>query len=125
MSAERLFKWQRWIDDIGEDLFELWFDEIRWRQLHELARDNASLAGAHVDDFIGWIDGLYLQAAAVGVRRQSEVRNDSISIGRLLREVAEDPAALLAAPLYAAVCQGHASISVGVSPSEHDIALAA
>lgn len=101
MADDRLSKWTRWIDDIAEDLFDLWYDEIRWRQLHEVAEDNPEIPNA--DDFVGWVDGLYLQAVAMRVRRQSEVRKGSISLGRLLAEVADDPNTMRMAPWYPAV----------------------
>lgn len=123
MNAQRLSKWERWLDDVAADLFELWYDGTRWRQLHELAQDNPAIPNAY--DFLGWVDVLYLQAAALGVRRQAEIRGDSISLARLLNEVAHDPAVLLNAPFHFAVCHGHESIAFTITPSAEDVARAA
>ncbi len=123
MNVQRLSKWERWLDDVAADLFELWYDETRWRQLHELAQDNPAIPNAY--DFLGWVDVLYLQAAALGVRRQAEIRDDSISLARLLNEVAHDPAVLLNAPFHFSVCHGHESIAFTITPSVEDVARAA
>jgi hypothetical protein len=121
VADDRLTKWTRWIDDVTEDLYDLWYDEVRWRQLHEVANDNAGIPNA--EDFLVWIDNLYLQAVALGVRRQSEVRNDSISLGRLLDEVAKYPATMQTAPWYPAIVAGsvlpadvgHAELAIAAS----------
>ena len=115
VAGDRLSKWTRWIDDIAEDLFGLWYDEIRWRQLHEIAHADEKIPNA--GDLVGWIDELFLQAVALGVRRQSEVRKDSISLGRLLAEVAADPDTMQTAPWYAAIV-GPSLPVVDIGPAE-------
>src|SRR5947208_5067796 len=98
---DRLSKWVRWLDDISDDILPMWFDEIRWRQLHEMAQDHGHIDGA--EDFLGWFDGLYVQSMAVGIRRQAEVKPDSISLARLVTEVRDDPAVALASPWGAVI----------------------
>lgn len=57
------------------------------------ARKNATLQS--------WLNQNYIRAQGLGVRRQTDIRNDVISLGRLLQQVARHPQALSRDRFYA------------------------
>lgn len=90
-------RWQGWVRQIEDDVFNLWFDDNRYHQLQEIAPGEAH------EDFIGWVGGVVLDSLALGVRRQADLRTDCITLARLASDVAEQPNAFLSAPWFIAL----------------------
>ena len=79
-------KWVRWLEAISHDLLRLHYDRAMWTQMRE-----ALLAASRELDFLAHYSRIYAEAQALGIRRQVEVRTDSISLMRLLKEIINRP----------------------------------
>lgn len=106
MAAKRSVKpnptWNRWADWLGRDprpgtIYKDVVDMMAARQIWEgfnaivgRAPDQARKYGT----FHSWFHASYLRSQGLAIRRQVEVRNDVVSLGRLLDRIAKAPRVL-------------------------------
>lgn len=91
--------WSKWVEWLGKDpkpgtIYKDVVDMLAARQLWEsfqaivgVAPDHAKKYGA----FHSWFNGSYIRSQGLAVRRQVEVREDVVSLGRLLDRIAKSP----------------------------------
>lgn len=84
---QRLAKWERWLHLITGEVCELVYGRHVWFGLGEIIEANADLPKEH--DLYGTLGYWYANSMAVGVRRHVEIRDDAVSLARLLREIIE------------------------------------
>lgn len=85
-------RWLEWLERISADIHRLYDDRERMRGLLEVLGANPAIPNPGF--FVNWVIRLYVQAVVMGVRRQSENRRDSISLGRLLDGIVAHPESL-------------------------------
>lgn len=92
MTDSRIAKWQRWLDDrIRPDLVTVHAYRDTFTELVRIAAENEQLPDSYFWDFLR---GTYAASQAVAVRRQADVDPRTITLGRLLAEIASDAARL-------------------------------
>jgi hypothetical protein len=88
MDATRR-KWETWLERIGEDLLDLAVCTHIYRELTKIVVNNPDL---QVPSTYWYFQHLtYEHYAVAAVRRQVKDKDDSISLARLLRELANQP----------------------------------
>lgn len=89
-AKQRIEKWRRWIDVIQEDLGRLLLRRTLFKDLVKMRDENPRLK-EHGDAFFGFLTELFVDSVVIGIRRQLKDHRDSISLARLLREIADNP----------------------------------
>ena len=88
MADSQIAKWQRWLDDrIRPDLVTVHAHRDAFNELVRVAAENEQLPDSYFWDFLR---DIYAASQAVAVRRQADVDPRTITLGRLLCEVAGD-----------------------------------
>jgi predicted nucleic acid-binding protein len=87
-------KWEEWLERIGADLLDLAVCTHVYQELIRIVLVNPSLRGVR-SSYWHFLSLTYTDYAVAAVRRQVKDQGDSISLARLLRELAEHPAAAL------------------------------
>jgi AbiU2 len=80
-------KWERWFDQIDNDICDLLTNQIMFNQFVEVVRANNELA---TSPFIEMIWNCYAQTALIGIRRQAEIDSRVVSLGTLLSEITQN-----------------------------------
>jgi hypothetical protein len=75
-----------WLHVIFRDVQDLLLDDHVFWELQEVVRRNPQFSTAS-GLFTRWIASAFVQATAVGVRRQAKANGDSVSLRRFLQEV--------------------------------------
>jgi len=90
-EKERRRRLEDWLEVVKSDVQDLLLDEYLFWQLQEVINTNPSFAKAS-GLFTQWMASSFIQATAVGVRRQAKAGADSVSLKRFLHEVRDYPA---------------------------------
>lgn len=88
----RWSKWDRWMEAIRDDLRHLCTWRMVFLRAVEILEANPRLQGGDV--FGEFLKVSYASTAAMGIRRQVKIDEQSISMMRLLSEIAAHPASL-------------------------------
>ena len=92
VTDSKIAKWQRWLDErIRPDLVTIYSYRDTFNELVRIAAENQRLPDSYFWDFLR---GTYAVSQAVAVRRQADVDPRTITLGRLLTEVACDASRL-------------------------------
>ena len=82
-------KWCRWHGQIKDRISgELFFDRFTFREIQRIIADNGNLPGSHVFDFFA---RTFVRSQVVAVRAEVDVRDDVVTLGRLLTELRDHP----------------------------------
>jgi hypothetical protein len=81
--------WRRGLIKLVNDTSDLYWRLQIYVELVEIVRANRAVVRPPV--FFHWLHDNYVIAICLGIRRMCEVGSDSISLGRLLREIALRP----------------------------------
>ena len=89
-TDEQLLKLKDWIERIRGEITKLFFhDHVFW-EVQDIIRTNPRLEQSK-SYFYEWMGDAFVYSAAMFVRRQIDMRRDSISLLRLLRELSRNP----------------------------------
>jgi hypothetical protein len=89
-DEERLKRALGWLDTIAADVVELLINNYVFGELQKIIRVNQKLQQSE-SIFFEWMGSVFAHSAAVGVRRQAAVNDQSISLRRLLVELQKYP----------------------------------
>jgi hypothetical protein len=89
-STERRARLIQWLEIIFNDVQDLLLDNHIFWELQEIVRKNPRFKEAP-GLFTQWMASAFVQATAVGVRRQAKASDDSVSLRRFLHEVQKYP----------------------------------
>ena len=103
-EGERRARLIGWLDAIERDVQDLLLDEYIFWAIQEMTRRNPQLTQAS-SLFKQWMASNFVQATAVGVRRQAKANDDSISLKKFLQEVERYPS-LVSRAHYVSFFQG-------------------
>src|SRR5207244_3447454 len=88
VTDSRIAKWQDWLNNrIRPDVVTVYAYRDTFNELIRIAADNEQLPDSYFWDFLR---GTYAASQAVAVRRQADVNPRTITLGRLLTEIASD-----------------------------------
>jgi hypothetical protein len=88
VSDSKIAKWQSWLDNrIRPDLVTVYAYRDTFNEVVRIAADNEQLPDSYFWDFLR---GTYATSLAVAVRRQADVDPRTITLARLLTEIASD-----------------------------------
>jgi HEPN superfamily AbiU2-like protein len=85
----RAARWVAWLDTIWNDVIPMMAARQIWRGYMHLIRANPPVETPGT--FHSWVTSNYARTQAIGIRRQTDVRTDVVSLGRLLPEVEQFP----------------------------------
>jgi hypothetical protein len=80
-------RWLDWLERIRSETFSLFLYRDLWNELGEMTKNAALPPSVIFDAFSTW----YAASQALAIRRQLDLRSDSISLRRLLTEMAKRP----------------------------------
>ena len=89
-DQERLKRVLAWLDIIAAEVVELLINNYAFWQVQEVIRANKELQHAE-SVFFEWMVSVFAHSAAVGVRRQAALDDQSVSLHRLLVELQKYP----------------------------------
>jgi hypothetical protein len=82
-------KWQKWFDIIYEEIQALSIYRDVYREVQKLIKANPKIQKP--SSFYDFLDIAYTAFAAMSIRRQIKIKNDSISFARLLSDMKKHP----------------------------------
>ena len=86
-------RWGEWLEGpIYQDIIGMVAARQIWQDFQDLVDEAQRNALRTFGTFNSWLSRSYAATQAVGLRRQAEVRNDVVSLGRLLDRMARYPA---------------------------------
>jgi hypothetical protein len=85
-------KWQSWMTEIGNDVLNLFESRRLFDAMTELFQRNE--AGLVPGTFWAWAARNWIWSTAMGVRRQTDTSDDTISLAALIDDIARHPAEL-------------------------------
>ena len=88
-KSQKLEKWLRWMETIHNEILALVEDANIFWEVQDIIRENPRIQKPNV--FYSYLARTYLSHALAGLRRQTELQKDSISLVRLLAEIAKNP----------------------------------
>ena len=89
MADSRIEKWRRWCAGrIRDDILTMHLHRHVFREVGEITRANGHLPASY---FFEYLRDTYATTQAIAIRRQGETGPRVCTLGRLLREVAEEP----------------------------------
>lgn len=94
----RFQKWFRWLDVIRDDVQTLYFYRYIFQEVVEIMNKNEQLDKQ--SPFFGFFVRIYGDSVVMGIRRQLKAQDDSISLARLLTEVAASPELVTRSDFY-------------------------
>ena len=87
---EKLQKWERWVDAIHDDMVRSANSRHIYEKTQQIVLDNPTLAdGSTV--FFNCLVKWYVDSAVMGLRRQVKIKDESISLAGLLKDISENP----------------------------------
>lgn len=89
-EKERRDRLIQWLETIFQDVHDLLLDDHIFWELQKVVEANPAFKEAS-GLFTQWMASSFVQATAVGVRRQTKVDADSISLARFLAEIEKYP----------------------------------
>jgi len=90
-EKERRDRLVQWLETIFQDVQDLLLDDHLFWELQKVVEANPEFNKAS-GLFTQWMASSFVQATAVGVRRQAKVDADGISLARFLAEIEKYPA---------------------------------
>ena len=86
-------KWNEWLGQVEDDIiYRLHANRLVWKELTAIIDTNDEIPEA---DFIrGWITRQHMEAMVLGIRRQTEVKDDVVTLGSLLEAIRRNPAVI-------------------------------
>jgi hypothetical protein len=84
----RIAKWTRWLDQVHEEVVQLAVARDIFWSVQRLIRENEDLR--QPSSFFRYLGDTYISHVLMGIRRQAKSDNRSISLARLLAEIADD-----------------------------------
>ena len=87
--AELHRKWSDWLEAIKNDLVSMHGNRAIWKRLVQILESNEEIPSRIF--FRDWLTRLYLASQAMAVRRQTEVKDQVVSLGRLIDAVLRNP----------------------------------
>lgn len=82
-------KWTEWLARVEEDVYRLHANHRVWKDLIEIIDSNSDIPES---DFIrGWITRQHMEAMVFGIRRQTEVKDEVVTIASLLEAIRRNP----------------------------------
>ncbi|MBI4547890.1 MAG: hypothetical protein HY707_07920 [Ignavibacteriae bacterium] len=91
-SDSRKDKWERWLNIIQNDLYELLMLRYVFLEVQKIIKANRKIQTDGY--FYDWVAITYSKTASVCVRRQLDTDSRTITLGRLLSEIQRTPAIL-------------------------------
>ena len=88
-KSQKLEKWLRWMETIHDDILALVQDANIFWETQDIIRENPCIQKPSA--FYSYLARTYLSHALAGIHRQTALQKDSISLLRLLDEIAENP----------------------------------
>ena len=88
-KSQKLEKWLRWMETIHDDILALVQDANIFWETQDIIRENPRIQKPSV--FYSYLARTYLSHALAGIHRQTALQKYSISLLRLLDEIAENP----------------------------------
>jgi len=85
-------KWRRWVKRIERDVLDLIIARHIYEEIGTVVRANPDIQ--RPSDVHSWIARNYGIATVVGIRRLTDTRSDSVSLARLLSDIASNAAAV-------------------------------
>lgn len=85
-------KWDKWIDVLGDEITNLWWQRLVYSGVREIVSNNAEIH--EPGDFFFWLSVWYSSSMAVAVRRLADRDSDSVSYRRLLEGIRDNPQVL-------------------------------
>lgn len=87
---DRLYqKWDKWIDELGDEITNLWWQRLVYSEVREIVRSNVAIH--EPGDFFHWLSVWYSSSMAVAVRRLGDRHQNSISYRKLLEGIRDHP----------------------------------
>jgi hypothetical protein len=87
----RVEKWTRWLKRIENEIIAMHSHRDVFRNVGEIVDDHGSLPPSH---FFSYLTDWYASTQATAVRRQADTHPQVESLGRLLKEIRDDPGRL-------------------------------
>jgi hypothetical protein len=82
-------KWQRWITGtINNNVLTMYIQRDAWREVSKMLEANGQLPDSYWWEFMR---DTYATTQAVAVRRQADTHRDAASLGKLIKEIRDDP----------------------------------
>jgi hypothetical protein len=92
MTDQRIDKWTRWIDGtIKENVLMMHLHRDTWREVSQIIQDNGQLPDSY---WWAFMRNTYAPTQAVAVRRQADTHKDVASLGKLIKEIRDEPSKL-------------------------------
>jgi len=117
-EGERRARLIRWLEVIYSDAQDLLLDDHIFWELQDIVRNNPKFAEVS-GLFTQWTASAFVQAAAVGVRRQAKSDDDSVSLKRFLLEVQRYPS-LVSREHYVSLFEGTDASLIEIGQEEFD-----
>jgi hypothetical protein len=117
-ETERRDRLIQWLEVIFSDVQDLLLDDHVFWELQDIVRNNPQFAQAS-GLFTQWMASTFVQAAAVGVRRQAKSDDDSVSLKRFLLEIRKFPS-LVSREHYISLFEGEDACLIEAGHREFD-----
>lgn len=88
----RFSKWDRWLEKIKDEVTNLVVHRYIFWEVQKIIEANPKIQKP--SSFYAWMGNVYVTDAVMGVRKQLDNREDSISLARLLNEIIQTPSVL-------------------------------
>jgi hypothetical protein len=88
---ERRERARQWLEQIYVDVQDLILDDYMFWEVQQIIRDNPTLTTMR-SHFFHWMMAAHVESAAIGIRRQIKLDDQSISLRRFLEELKAYPA---------------------------------
>jgi len=92
----RLAKWIRWLKVVHDEIQQLVMAKDTFWEVQEMIKANKKIQKP--SSFYQYLGNTYVSHSVIGMRRQLKVDSQSISLARLLTEMAETPEVVLTCP---------------------------
>lgn len=89
--TQRWARWTGWLETIYHDVVGMLASRQIWRHVNETLGSAPTEVTSRGGMFQSWMFTGYKETQALAVRRQTDVRTDVVSLGRLIQEVAAFP----------------------------------
>lgn len=91
MTNQRVAKWEhRLLKGIANEVYSMNLQRFAWKRIQEIVAENSDLKGVESYYWNFQFD-IYARAQAGAVRRQSDVNDQTASLGQLLHEIVATP----------------------------------
>jgi len=91
-------KWGGWLKIIKDDVQTLYLSRSIFTGVIDIVKKNQKIDKRSM--FFGFFTSIYIDSMVMGIRRQLKIQCDSISLAKLLTEIAEKPTLITRADYY-------------------------